>query len=142
MDHWYEEDEEVFKHPRDPYHRVDVLQSARQVRVEVGGQTVAASSQPRLLFETGLPTRYYLPIEDVHMDLLEPTETLSVCPYKGTASYWRLKGDPSGRDVAWSYLDPIAECPKIRGLIAFFNERVDGLYVDGEQQDKPKTAWA
>src|SRR5262249_31047153 len=102
------------------------------------------SSQPRLLFETGLPTRYYLPVEDVRMDLLEPTDTSSVCPYKGTASYWRLKGnaDAAGRDVAWAYLDPIPEGPKNRGWIAFFNERVDGLYVDGELQDKPKTAWA
>lgn len=142
MDAWYEEDEQVFKHPRDPYHRVDVLQSTRDVRFEIGGQVLAQSSRPRLLFETGLPTRYYLPQEDVRMDLLEPTDTSSVCPYKGTASYWRLKGDASGRDVAWSYLEPIPECPKIRGLIAFFNERVDGLYVDGEQQEKPQTAWA
>ena len=141
MDAWYEEDEQVYMHPRDPYHRVDVLQSGRHVRVNSGGRTVAESVQPRLLFETGLPTRYYLPVEDVQMDLLEPTDTSSVCPYKGTASYWRLKGDSGGRDVAWSYLDPIAECPKIRGLIAFFNERVDELYVDGELQEKPKTPW-
>jgi len=142
MDAWYEEDEQVFKHPRDPYHRVDVLQSSRLVRVEIGGQVVAESHRPRLLFETNLPTRYYLPIEDVRMDLLEPTQTSSVCPYKGTASYWKLRGDPAGRDVAWSYQNPIAECPKIRGLIAFFNERVDALYVDEQLQDKPKTAWA
>src|SRR5438105_8254811 len=114
MDAWYEEDEQVFKHPRDPYHRVDVLQSSREVRVEIGGQTVAASRQPRLLFETTLPTRYYLPVEDVRLDLLEPSETTSVCPYKGTASYWRMKGSASGRDVAWSYQNPIPECPKIR----------------------------
>ena len=119
-----------------------VVKSTRTVRVEIGGQTVAESKQPRLLFETGLPTRYYLPVEDVRMDLLEPTETSSVCPYKGTASYWKLAGDPSGRDVAWSYQDPIGETPKIRGLIAFFNERVDGLFVDDDLQDKPKTAWS
>jgi uncharacterized protein (DUF427 family) len=142
MDAWYEEEEQIFAHPRDPYHRVDVLQSSRDVRVEIGGQTVAESRRPRLLFETNLPTRYYLPVEDVRMDLLEPTDTSSVCPYKGTASYWRLKGDSTGRDVAWSYLDPIPECPKIRGLIAFFNERVDALYVDGELQEKPKTNWS
>jgi len=142
MDAWYEEDEQVFKHPRDPYHRVDVLQSSRQVRVEIGGQVVAESQRPRLLFETNLPTRYYLPIEDVRMDLLEPTQTTSVCPYKGTASYWKLRGDAAGRDVAWSYQDPIPEAPKIRGLIAFFNERVDALYVDDQLQDKPRTAWA
>lgn len=142
MDAWFEEDEQVFKHPRDPYHRVDVVQSSRHIRVEIGGQTLADSRRPRLLFETSLPTRYYLPVEDVRMDLLEPTQTSSVCPYKGTASYWRLRGDPSGRDVAWSYQDPIPECPKVRGLIAFFNERVDGLYVDDELQDKPRTPWA
>jgi uncharacterized protein (DUF427 family) len=142
MDAWYEEEEEIFKHPRDPYHRVDVVQSSRHVRVEVNGQVVAESTRPRMLFETGLPTRYYLPQEDVRMDLLEPTDTTSVCPYKGTASYWRLKGDASGRDLAWAYLDPIPESPKIRGLISFFNERVDGLDVDGERQENPKTAWS
>jgi uncharacterized protein (DUF427 family) len=142
MDAWYEEDEEIFKHPRDPYHRVDVVQSSRHVKVEMNGQVVADSTRPRLLFETGLPTRYYLPQEDVRMDLLEPTDTSSVCPYKGTASYWKLRGDTSGRDVAWAYLDPISEIPKIRGLISFFNERVDGLFVDDEKQDKPKTAWS
>jgi uncharacterized protein (DUF427 family) len=142
MDAWYEEDEEIFKHPRDPYHRVDVLQSSRHVRIEIGGQTVAETRRPRLLFETNLPTRYYVPVEDVRMDLLEPTDTSSVCPYKGTASYWRRRGEAGGRDVAWSYQDPIPECPKVRGLIAFFNERVDALYVDDELQDKPNTAWA
>jgi uncharacterized protein (DUF427 family) len=142
MDAWYEEDEQIFKHPRDPYHRVDVLQSDRHVRIEIAGQTIADTRRPRLLFETTLPTRYYVPVEDVRMDLLEPTQTSSVCPYKGTASYWKLRGDASGRDVAWSYQDPIPECPKIRGLIAFFNERVDGLYVDGELQEKPRTAWS
>lgn len=142
VDAWYEEDEQVFKHPRDPYHRVDVVQSSRQIRVEIGGQTVAESRRPRLLFETGLPTRYYLPVEDVRMDLLEPTDTTSVCPYKGQASYWRLAGDATGRDVAWSYQHPIPECPKIEGLISFFNERVDALHVDDELQPKPRTAWS
>jgi uncharacterized protein (DUF427 family) len=139
---WYEEEEQVFAHPRDPYHRVDVVPSTRHIRVEIGGQTVAESRQPRLLFETGLPTRYYLPVEDVRMDLLQPTDSSSICPYKGTASYWKLAGDESGRDAAWSYQDPIPECPKIRGLICFFNERVDGLYVDGEKQDRPQTKWS
>lgn len=143
MDAWYEEDEQIFAHPRDPYHRVDVVASSRHVRVVIGGQTIAESRRPMLLFETGLPTRYYLPVEDVQLELLEPTPTSTVCPYKGTASdYWRLRGDGAGKDVAWSYPDPIPECPKIRGLIAFFNERVDALYVDDELQDKPKTRWS
>ncbi|GAC1328464.1 MAG: DUF427 domain-containing protein [Chloroflexota bacterium] len=142
MDAWYEEDEQIFQHPRDPYHRVDVLQSSRHVRVEVDGQIVAETTRPRLLFETGHPTRYYIPVEDVRMDLLEPTSTSSICPYKGTASYWKLTGDTADRDIAWSYLDPIPECPKIRGLVSFFNERVDGVYVDNALQDKPKTKWS
>jgi uncharacterized protein (DUF427 family) len=142
MDAWYEEDEQIFKHPRDPYHRVDAVQSTRTVRVTLDGKTVAESKRPRLVFETGLPTRYYLPVEDVRMDLLVPTLTSTVCPYKGTASYWKLASQAEGRDVAWSYLDPIAEAPRIRGLICFFNERVDELSVDGEVQPKPKTAWS
>jgi uncharacterized protein (DUF427 family) len=142
MDAWYEEEEQILAHPRDPYHRVDVVESSRHIRVEIGGQIVAESRRPWLLFETGLPTRYYLPVEDVRMDLLEPTETTSVCPYKGQASYWRLAGGPAGRDVAWAYQNPIAECPKIKGLIAFFNERVDALQVDDELQPKPRTAWS
>jgi uncharacterized protein (DUF427 family) len=142
MEAWYEEEEQIFAHPRDPYHRVDVVLSSRHIRVEIGGQTVAESRRPRLLFETGLPTRYYLPVEDVRMDLLEATRTTSVCPYKGEASYWRLAGDSAGRDVAWSYQNPIPECPRIEGLISFFNERVDALHVDDELQPRPRTAWS
>jgi uncharacterized protein (DUF427 family) len=141
VDAWFEEEEQIYAHPRDPYHRVDVVPSSRHVRVEIGGQTVADSRRPLLLFETGLPTRYYLPQEDVRMDLLEPTQSSSICPYKGTASYWRLAGD-AGRDVAWAYQDPIAEAPRIRGLISFFNERIDALYVDDDLQEKPRTNWS
>jgi uncharacterized protein (DUF427 family) len=142
VDRWYEEEEEIFVHPRDPYHRVDSLPSARHVRVAVGDQTIAESSRPVLLFETGLPTRYYVPREDVRLDQLEPTETTSRCPYKGIASdYWRLKGGESEKDIAWSYPDPIAESPKIKGLIAFFNERTD-IWVDGTLTERPKTPWS
>ena len=91
MDHWFEEDEEVYTHPRDPYTRVDILASSRQVQVEVDGVTVADSTSPRLLFETGLPTRYYLPKIDVRMDLLRPTDTFTDCPYKGTRSTGRSR---------------------------------------------------
>jgi len=143
VDAWYEEDDEVFVHPRDPYHRVDVLHSSRHVRVELGGQTVADTRRPRLLFETGLPTRYYIPRPDVHMDLLEPTDTVSRCPYKGVASYWTARvGKQVTKDVAWSYPSPIPECPKIEQLVCFFNERVDGVYVDGELQPVPQTPWS
>jgi uncharacterized protein (DUF427 family) len=141
-DSWWEEDDEVFVHARDPYHRVDVVNSSRHVRVEVEGQTVAETRRPRLLFETSLPTRYYIPKSDVRMDLLEPTDTVTSCPYKGTARYWSVRaGDRTAKDLAWSYPTPIPECPKIEHLIAFFNEKVD-LYVDGELQPRPKSPWS
>jgi uncharacterized protein (DUF427 family) len=143
MDAWYEEDDEVFVHPRDPYKRVDVMRSSRQVRVVVGGETVAESRQPRLLFETGMPTRYYLPREDVRLDLLEPSGTHTRCPYKGLASYWHVRvGDFVGKDFVWSYPEPIPECPRIRDLMCFFNERVEAIYIDGELTAKPRTRWA
>ena len=88
MDAWFEEDEQVFTHPRDPYTRVDILPSSRHVRVEVDGVTIAESASPRLLFETGLPVRYYLPKPHVRLDLLTRTDTATHCPYKGRAEYW------------------------------------------------------
>src|SRR2546430_2428036 len=137
MDAWYEEDDEVFVHPRDPYHRVDVLDSSRHVKVVVEGEVVAETSRPRLLFETGLPTRYYIPKVDVRMDLLEPSESVTRCPYKGVARYWSARmGDKLVKDIVWSYPAPIPECPKIENLLSFYNEHVD-LYVDGVLQDRP-----
>ena len=142
MDAWYEEDDEVFVHPRDPYHRVDVLHSSRHVRVELDGQLLAESTRSRLLFETGLPTRYYLPKLDVRMDLLEPTATTTRCPYKGVAVYWSLRlGDSTVEDIVWSYPLPIPECPKVENLLSFYNEKVD-IWVDGELQPRPVTPWS
>ena len=137
VDGWYEEDDEVFVHPRDPYHRVDVLNSSRHVKVSVGGEVLADTRRPRLLFETHLPARYYIPKLDVRLELLEPSQTTSRCPYKGVASYWSLRG----ADIAWSYKSPIPECPKIENLIAFFNEHVD-IDVDGERLERPRTPWS
>lgn len=143
MDAWFEEDDEVFVHPRDPYHRVDVVNSSRHVRIEVAGETIAETRRPRLLFETRLPTRYYIPKLDVRMDLLEPSDLTTQCPYKGKAQYWSVRiGDRLFRDLVWSYPYPIPECPKIENLMAFFNERVEGLYVDGELMPKPITPWS
>jgi uncharacterized protein (DUF427 family) len=142
MDAWFEEDEQVFTHPRDPYTRVDILPSSRRVRVEVDGVTVAESTSPRLLFETGLPARYYLPKTHVRLDLLTPTETVSHCPYKGQAEYWSVRtGDTLHEDIAWSYPTPLPESQKIAGLIAFYNEKVD-IYVDGERQARPSTKFS
>lgn len=141
MDHWFEEEEEVFAHARDPYHRVDVMPSSRHVKIKIDGETVAESKRPFLLFETNLPTRYYLPVEDVRMELLEPTMAKTLCPYKGEASYWTAKIDEEEyRNIVWSYQDPLPECPKIKGLLSFYNEKVD-LFVDGQLQERPLTPW-
>ncbi len=137
VDRWFEEDQEVFVHPRDPYTRVDTVHSSRHVRVEVDGQVIAETTRPVLLYETGLPTRYYIPKLDVRMELLEATDTLTHCPYKGAASYWSLRvGDKTYRDFVWAYPHPIPEIPKIENLLCFYNEKVD-LYVDGVKQKRP-----
>jgi len=143
LDHWFEEDDEVFVHARDPYHRVDVLNSSRHVRVFMDGEVLADSQRPRLLFETGLPTRYYLPRLDVRMDLLGPSATVSHCPYKGRTVHFDLQlGDRTVHDIAWSYPYPIPECPKIENLVCFYDERVERIEVDGEVQPRPTTPWS
>lgn len=139
---WLEEDEPVYVHPRDPYTRVDILASSRHVRVDVDGVTVADSRSPRILFETGLPPRYYLPMTDIRMDLLEPSPTVTHCPYKGAATYWSLVLDARRYDdFVWTYRAPFPESQKIAGLVCFYNERVD-LYVDGAPQDRPQTKFS
>ena len=142
MEAWFEEDEEVFTHPRDPHTRVDILPSSRHVRVEVDGVTVAESMSPRLLFETGLPVRYYLPKTHVRMDLLRPTDSSSHCPYKGEAEWWSVRIDGQiHRDLAWSYRMPLPESEKIAGLISFYDEKVD-VYIDGVLQQRPRTKFS
>lgn len=142
MDSWHEEAEEVYVHARDPQKRIDVIASTRSVEVLLNGQQLASSDSPHLLFETTLPTRYYLPAEDVNFDYLEPSTLVTRCPYKGVARFWSVKGaGREGRNVAWSYPDPIAENPKIKGLIAFYNERVD-IVLDGELLPRPLTPWS
>ena len=139
MSEWLEEDEPVYTHARDPHTRVDILASTRHVRVELDGVTVADSRQPRILFETGLPPRYYLPLTDLRMDLLRPSEASSHCPYKGTASYWSVDtGRSEHRDVVWMYRYPLPESQKVAGLACFYNEKVD-LFIDGEPQERPRT---
>lgn len=144
MEAWFEEDEEVFVHARDPYHRIDVRYSSREVRVVVGGQTLAVSRRAQFLFETGLPVRYYIPKEDVRIDLLQPSPMNSACAYKGpTSQYWRVATNEGLlRDVAWCYEDPAPEVAGIAGLVAFFNERVDAIYVDGGEMPRPLTTWS
>lgn len=142
VDAWFEEDDEVFKHARDPYKRIDVLQSSRHVEVFIDGVKVADSVRPRLLFETGLPVRYYLPKLDMRVDLLRPSDTTSVCPYKGTAHYWSVQlPDRLVEDIVWCYPAPIPEIPKIEAHLCFFNEKVD-IVVDGVRQERPVSPWS
>jgi uncharacterized protein (DUF427 family) len=141
FDAWYEEDEHNLAHPRDPFHRIDVLASSREVTLELNGQVLAQSSRPVLLFESMLPTRYYLPREDVQAELI-PSDTRTYCAYKGQASYWSIPvGDDLVADLAWTYQYPLHDALKVRGLIAFFDERVDVL-VDGERRERPITPWS
>ena len=117
--------------------------SSRPVRVILGGETVAETRRARFLFETRLPTRYYIPQEDVRMDLLAPSDKATACPYKGKARYWSAKiGDQVFPDIVWSYPEPIPECPKIKGYLCFFNEQVDAILVDGVEVPRPVTKWS
>ena len=144
MDAWYEEDEQVFVHPRSPYTRVDALRSNRPVRVELDGVVLADADSAVMVFETGLPTRYYLSRTDVDFAHLIPTDTVTACPYKGTTSgYWsvRAAGNEQGTvhaDLAWSYDFPTRQLLPIAGMIAFYNEKVDTI-LDGQRLDRPQT---
>ena len=139
LDHWFEEDEEVFVHPRDPYSRIDIVPSGRRVRVEIEGVTVADTTNASFLFETGLPTRYYIPKTDVRMALLTPTDLATACPYKGTARYWSATIDGETHDnIVWGYDSPLPESQKVAGLVAFYNEKVD-IFIDEVSLDRPKT---
>lgn len=136
LDEWYEEDERALGHPRDPFHRVDTRRSSRHVVVRVGGEVVADSTRPVALFETGLPTRWYVPEDDVRTDLLEATGSTSVCPYKGVAGYWTARvAGTEAVDVAFGYPEPLEEALATRGHLCFLGDEVrtevDGAVVDG-----------
>jgi uncharacterized protein (DUF427 family) len=142
MGEWLEEDEPVYTHPRDPHSRIDILASSRHVRVEIDGVTIADSRSPRILFETGLPPRYYLPLPDVRTDLLRPSDLETHCPYKGTAGYWSVDtGTSVHEDVVWIYRTPLPESQKIAGLAAFYDEKVD-VFIDGVEQRRPQTKFS
>jgi uncharacterized protein (DUF427 family) len=143
LDAWFEEDEEVFVHPRNPYTRVDALRSTRSVRIELDGVTLAESACPVMVFETGLPTRYYLNRTEVNFDVLVPTETVTSCPYKGmTTGYWSVRSAGSViPDLAWSYDFPTRQLLPIAGLIAFYNEKVD-VVLDGERLERPHSPFS
>ena len=136
-DEWRVEDEQVHTHPRDPYHRIDIYPTSRHVRVLLDGECVAGSTHVTALFETGHPPRWYFPVDDVRMDVLDPSATETRCAYKGQASHFHALGH---EDVAWTYREPLSDGERVRGLIAFYGERVD-LELDGELQERPETQW-
>lgn len=137
MDAWYEEDEQIRVHPHDPYHLIDVRPSSRHVRVVIDGETVAETERPVLLFETGLPTRYYIPKMDVRTDLLIPGDRTTHCAYKGTAPHFSVQFDNNVvENVAWHYPFPNPEYASIQNMICFYQERLDDFYVDGERLEK------
>jgi uncharacterized protein (DUF427 family) len=142
FDEWREEDEVLVGHARDPFKTVDTRRSSRRVEIEIDGVTIADSTRSVMLFETYLPTRYYLPREDVRMDVLVPSDTMSVCAYKGYARYWTAHvGDRVVTDVAWSYEDPHNYATSVKDMICFFNEHVD-VCVDGARMARPRTPWS
>jgi uncharacterized protein (DUF427 family) len=139
FDAWFEEDERIVGHPRDPFKRIDVRRSSRHVRIELDGRVLAESSRPILLFETGLPVRFYLPREDVRTELLRPTSTRTWCAYKGEASYWSLDvGEHTLEDLVWTYEQPLGDAADVVGRLAFFDERVD-VVLDGVPREQPDT---
>lgn len=135
---WLEDEDPIHAHPRDPFKRIDVRQSAERVTIERDGRVLADSNRPSILYETHLPPRYYLPREDVRLELLTESETLTWCAYKGEAAYWSFG---PVRDICWSMAEPLSDGVDVRGMIAFFNEKVD-IVLDGVPQPRPVTPWS
>lgn len=141
FDAWYEEDEEIVSHPRDPFHRVDVRRGSRHVRVELGGVLLAETSTPTLVFETHLPVRFYMPRSDLRAEV-EPGTKRTRCAYKGEASHWSFPAaGPEAADLAWSYEEPLPDAVELAGLVAFYDEQVD-VTLDGERRERPRTEFS
>ena len=142
MDAWFEENEEVFVHPRSPYTRIDILPTSRHVRIELNGVVLADTPRALVLFETGLPPRWYIPKVDARMDLFVHTDQTSQCPYKGTAEYWSARvGDELVENIVWSYRTPLPESERVAGYVCFYDEHVD-VFIDGERRERPKTPFS
>jgi uncharacterized protein (DUF427 family) len=142
VDEWFAEDEQLFGHPRDPYARIDVYPTTRHVRVLLDGEVLADSRRALGLFESNLPPRWYLPVEDVRTELLEPSATKTRCAYKGSASYWNVRvGDRFEDDLVWTYREPQHDAAQVRDMLCFFNERVD-IELDGVVGERPVTQWS
>jgi uncharacterized protein (DUF427 family) len=140
MGRWLEEGEEIGVHPRDPYHRVDVMSTDRHIRVSLHGELLAETDRATALFESNLPPRWYIPRDDV-VASLEPSATVTRCPYKGAASYYTVAGVDGGKDLIWYYEQPLAEVGRITGLLCFYNEKVE-IELDGELQERPESPFS
>jgi uncharacterized protein (DUF427 family) len=142
LDHWYEEDEELIVHLRDPYHRIDVMPTSRHLRISLDGELLAETHRAMVLYETALPPRWYIPREDVSEGLASPSDHRTGCAYKGFASYLSVRvGDREEENLVWTYPDPRHEVAPIRDYLCFFDERVD-TEIDGELQERPLTPWS
>jgi uncharacterized protein (DUF427 family) len=139
FEEWREEEDRIYAHPRDPFKRIDVRQGSQHVTISRDGQLLADSTRPKLLFETHIAVRYYLPREDVRLDLMTPSDTRTECAYKGAATYWAA--GPDGPDLCWTIEDPLSDGSEVRDMVAFFNERVD-ITLDGVPQERPVTPWS
>jgi uncharacterized protein (DUF427 family) len=129
VDSWFEEAEEVYGHPRNPYHRIDVLRSERWLRVDVGSTTLVDTKDTLVVYETALEPKLYVDRRHVRMDALEESATVTYCPYKGTSTYWSFRvGDDTVADIAWSYEDPLPESAPLRGFLSFETSRVTLLH--------------
>ena len=141
LDAWFEEDEPAIVHARDPYHRVDVLDTSRRVRITLDGELLAETGRGKVIFETSLPPRWYIPHKDVWADLT-PSDKRTGCAYKGFASYFSVRVENRlETDLAWTYEEPRREVALIAGMLSFFNERVD-IELDDELQPRPLTQWS
>lgn len=142
LDEWLEEDETAIGHARDPYHRIDVLDTSRHVKISVAGEVLAETTRARVLYEAGLPPRWYIPAEDVRQAALVPSDSRTVCAYKGFASYWSVRaGGKIAKDLVWYYADPRHDALRVKDYLCFFNEKVD-IQLDGELQKRPRTPWS
>lgn len=125
VDAWFEEDEQVLGHPRNPYHRVDCVRTSRRLRVDLARTVLVDTTETLGVYETSLAPRLYVPPSSVRTDLLRRSDTTSYCPYKGTATWWSAGvDDVVVDDVAWSYDDPLPESLPLRGLLSFDDQRV------------------
>ena len=138
---WVEEAARMTGHAQDPFKYIKTLPSDRHVVVSLDGQVLADTRRAVLLLETSLPPRWYIPAEDVRVELLEPSSTHTICAYKGRASYWSVAGHEHGRNLAWFYPDPLHDALPVKDMVCFWVERSD-LTIDGVAVPRPRSVFS